>query len=445
MSLLDAPRYKLAATVIVGMAALLACAGLAQRAVTYQRGVRGASLFAEGDPLTAYPYLVAAARARGVGGLNGAPLRDLGEVSTWALDDTRFLTRHAELSPALAARLAFGSYAQSLIRRPASSYAMAGLADLVRRVAQVLPDTFGGNEPVPLSDVASPRGAGRAPAERLVEAAYRRAIDMEPSNYFWYAYLADYFVERGRRAEALPLYTHAIRLMPDLGWHYYLGSGGPLPDDMFQAVVAGLEEARRETPAIPPEKIEASLGSVYDRQKDYESALTHYRRAVEVAPDPSRYLFMAASTLSSMGRLDEARETYQRALAAGGLNRRQQVTAYSVIGRLLLRQGRAREAVETLQKARVLDPGSYGTRVDLGQALEQSGEPEQAEAEYAQAIALDPTTPRAYEHLIRLYRGRRELARAIPLARRLVELHPDDAGARAQLEALYREMNDPAP
>jgi tetratricopeptide (TPR) repeat protein len=445
-SVLDARGFKIAATGAVLLAAVLCCALIGHRAVAYQRALRGAALFADGDPLTAYPYLRDAAAAPLLGRLNAAPLRDLGELATWVLDDPRFHTYHPELGTEALARLAFTSHAAALIRRPASSYTMAGLADLVRRVSMVRERRRSPGEPVPLAAVGAAPAPRPATAEdRLVEAAYRRAIEMEPSNYFWFAYLADFFQERGRRAEALPLYQKAIELMPDLGWHYYLGSNTRLPDDMFQAVRAGLEAALAGRPSIPREKIEASLGSVYERQDDHEAALLHYRRAIEQAPDPSRYLFMAASTLWSMGRRDEALAYYQRALDGGGLNGRQEVTALTMSGRILLAEGKAREAAAALARARSLDPGSYNARLDLGRAFEALGEPERAENEYTQALELDPTATRAYDLLIKLYRSRHDVARAIPLARRLVELYPDDPNARQQLDALYREMQPPVP
>jgi len=445
-SALDTRAFKVTATGGVLLAAVLLCVLIGHRAVAYQRALRGAALFADGDPLTAYPYLRDAAAAPLLGRLNAAPLRDLGELATWVLDDARFHTYHPEMSTETLARLAFTSHAAALIRRPASSYTMAGLADLVRRVSIVRERRRHDVEPVPLASLG-PGEPLRAPtpADRLVEAAYRRAIEMEPSNYFWFAYLADFYQERGRRADALPLYQKAIELMPDLGWHYYLGSNAPLPDDMFQTVRAGLEAALAGDPAIPREKIEASLGSVYERQDDHESALLHYRRAIERAPDPSRYLFMAASTLWSMARRDEALAYYQRALEGGGLNRRQEVTALLMSGRILLSGGRAREAATALARARALDPGSYAARLELGRAFEALGDPERAESEYAQALELDPTGTRAYDLLIKLYRSRHDVARAIPLARRLVELYPDDPNARAQLDALYREMQPLPP
>ncbi|HKY32800.1 MAG TPA: tetratricopeptide repeat protein [Candidatus Polarisedimenticolia bacterium] len=439
-SLLDTRHFKAAATVLVIGATALAGAALAHRAVSYQRGVRGAALFGEGDPATAYPYLVNAARASLLGRLNASPCRDLAELAVWSLDDARFRRYHPQLPPAAAAKLAFHCYAAALVRRPVSTGAMAGMADLFRRAALIR-----SGPPVPtLADVAPPDGPPAppepAPESRLVTAAYLKAIEMEPSNYFWYAYLADHHREQGRRAEALPLYAKAIELMPDLSWHYYLAGTGPLPEDLFRTVKSGLEAALQRTRVARPDKIEAGLASVFERQRDFDNALLHYRRAIESAPDPSRHLFQTGSLLTSLGRRDEALEYLQRALARGGLNMRQEVSALILVGRMLLDKGRAREAVEALSRARTLDPTSYAARLDLGRASQALGDPDRAEAELRHAVSLDPTSAQAYTLLIALHRQRGQAARAIPLARRLVEMYPEDEKARAQLEALYREM-----
>lgn len=435
---LDTRRFKVIATLAVAAATVVVCALLAQRAVTHQRALRGAGLNAAGEPARAFPYLVRSARAGLLGRLNAAPLLDLGEVSTRALGDPGFLKYHREVTPAVAARLAFASYAGALHRRPTSSTAVAGLADLFREIGNA--ELLGARRAGPtLTEVLE--GSTRIPPEdRLVQAAYERAIGMEPANYFWYAYLADFFSERGRRQEALPLYEKAIELMPDLGWHYYLGATGPLPPDMFEAARRGMERALLTNRLVRPEKIESSLGALFDRQRDHEEALRHIKRAIELAPDPSRYLYQAAMTFNTQGRRSEAVDYFRRSLARGTLAERQEVGALSHLGRILLERGEFREAAECLTKARNAQPATYGIRVDLGRALQALGETGKAEAEYRQALSLDPTQQRAYTLLIGMYRTGGEFAKAIPLARRLAEMYPEDAKVKAMLDALYREM-----
>jgi tetratricopeptide (TPR) repeat protein len=425
-SLLDSIRFKTTATIVIATLGLCLCALLAHRAVMYQRGVWGAGIYAGGDPARAYPYLVNAAQAGLLSGLNAAPLLDLGEVGTWAMDDPAFLKYHPELSAPLAARLALVSYSMALERRPTSSTALAGLADLFRRMGSL--------------KIPAPAPDDQATVDRLVEAAYLKAIEMEPANYFWFAYLADYFVERGQREKALPLYGRAIELMPDLSWHYYLGASGPLPADLFDTAKAALQRSLATNVVFRHEKIESNFGYLYERQRDYDNALEHYRRAVELAADPSQYLYQVAVVLSFQGHDDEAIRYFRRALERGTLGARLEQAALGSLGRIQLKTGDARGAVESLSRARALEPTSYALRLDLGRAYEALGEADEAGAEYRQAISLDPTQPQAYTILIQFYRARRDFARAIPFARRLVEMFPEDANLKSQLDALYREM-----
>lgn len=437
-SLLDTFRFKILASTAVAVVCLGLCALLAHRAIAYQRGVWGAGIYAAGDPARAYPYLLRAAQAGFLSRLNAAPLLDLGEVGTWAMDDAAFLKYQHEVTPAVAARLAFVSYVTALQRRPTSSTAFAGLADLFRRVESLR--ILQATAPTPdLSELESVP-SGRTPEDRLVEAAYRKAIDMEPTNYFWYAYLADFLVERNRRVEALPLYGRAIELMPDLTWHYYLGASGPLQPDMFATARTALERARDTNVVFRPERIEANLGYLFERQRDLADALAHYRRAIELAPDPSQYLYQAGVVLTFMEHQDEAMEYLKRSLKRGTLSVRLEQAALGSLGRILLRRGDARGAVEYLSRARQLEPASYGIRLDLGRAYRSLGEMDKAVTEYRQALNLDPTQTQAYSLLIEIHRAQKDYARAIPLARRLVEMFPEDPNFKSQLDALYKEM-----
>jgi tetratricopeptide (TPR) repeat protein len=437
-ALLDSRRFKVLATLLVGVVTLGICAFMAHRAVTYQRALRGAAMHAAGDSARAFPYLVRSARAGLLGRLNASPLLDLGEASTRALDDPKSLRFQKGITPALAARLAFVSYAGALVRRPTSSTALAGLADLFRKVGNL--DLVGPPDPAPtLTDVLE-RSGRPARVDRLVEAAYLKAIEMEPANYFWYGYLADFFQERGRRQEALPLYEKAIELMPDLSWHYYLGASGPLSAEMFEVARRGLERALLTNRVMRPERIESSFGFLYERQRDYEGALLHYRRAIEIAPDPSQYLNQAAIVFEFQGRRAEAADYFRRALARGTLGDRQALVALTHLGRILIDRGELREAAGILVQARNRQPASYAIRVDLGRAWKGLGELDKAENEYRQALALDPSQRQAYSLLIEMYRATGDIARAIPLARRLLEMYPEDPKLKVLLDDLYKEM-----
>jgi tetratricopeptide (TPR) repeat protein len=149
--------------------------------------------------------------------------------------------------------------------------------------------------------------------------------------------------------------------------------------------------------------------------------------------------------LLERGRKAEAVETFKRALARGTLGGRQQLGALSRLGRIQIERGEYRAATEFLTLARSLQPASYAIRVDLGRAWQGLGEAQKAEAEYHQALALDPTQRQAYSLLIGMYHAAGDFARAIPLARRLAEMYPEDAKVKALLEDLYRGMGAQRP
>jgi len=427
----DTVRFKAGATGLIAITTIAFCLLIGHRAVAHQRSVWGAAVHAAGEPASAWPYLVNAARSGLLAGSNAAPWIELGEVAGWASGDARFRDYHRDMTPASLTRMSFLCYAAALARRPSSTGAISGLADLFRRSA------FSGGA------LALPQGGDsldRDAIDRLVGALYRKAIALEPGNYFWYAYLADFFRERGRDGEALPLYAKAIELMPDLGWHYYLGATGPIPEDLFQVARQGLEAALASNEVLPREKIESNIGYLHERQRDYAEALVHYRKAIEIANDPSQYFYQAALLFNLQKRPEDAEEYFRRALARGGLNARQELASRVQTGRLRLARGDARGAVEELSRARTMGPGAYDVRIDLGRAMVALGESRKAEAEYRQAMALDGTRPQAYAALIDLHVAEGDIALAIPLARRLTELYPNEPRHRERLDALYRGM-----
>ncbi|HET9480629.1 MAG TPA: tetratricopeptide repeat protein, partial [Candidatus Polarisedimenticolia bacterium] len=248
-----------------------------------------------------------------------------------------------------------------------------------------------------------------------------------------------------RRGEALELYGRAIELMPDLGWHYYLGAGGPMEPDLFETAREGLMRALQTNVVFRREKIESNLGYLHERQRDFEGALRHYRRAIQIAVDKSQYLYQAGTIFAFQGRTDEAIEYYRRALDKGTLNRRLELAALRQLGRALAERGEHKAAAGYLARARELDPGSYQTRVELGRAWFDAGEISRAESELKNAVQVDPSRPEAYAALISLYRSSGDFARAIPLARRLVEIQPQDRGWKDLLDELYRQVGPDPP
>jgi tetratricopeptide (TPR) repeat protein len=90
--------------------------------------------------------------------------------------------------------------------------------------------------------------------------------------------------------------------------------------EAFRSIKAGrYDEARRSVDAYlaggdaaHPGQAQFIAGLSYHRQRLYESARTHFARAVELEPDYVTTWFFYGFTLYNLGRLDEARQALER-------------------------------------------------------------------------------------------------------------------------------------
>jgi len=415
--------------------ALLAAALLHQRADIASSAASGAALYNAGQPGLAYPYIT---RAVNRTSLQAKPCLDLGDLAVWTIDDGVFQHFYRFDDARTLVRLAFLSYVEALKRQPGSSKAWAGLADLFKkeRILRIKEGTIN------LDTLDQDQAAGLEEEDRLVIEAYRRAIFFEPNNYFYHAYLGDFYDERGFREEALASYGKAIEIMPDLSWHYYVPEK-EIPADLYAVTRGALENAAVSNPLYPRDRIWLNVALLAERGDDLEAAVAGYRKAIAAAADPSPYLQMLGARFFDMQRYDDAEETLKESLALDTLQPRTKGLVYAILGRCAMIRNDSRAAVEYLKQARWLNPtGSY-INIELGQAYEGLGMLDKAEAEYEAALRLDPSKASVYTALIDMYRRTHQINRAITLARKLVEMYPDNEIFKEQLRSLYREMGRP--
>jgi len=405
---------------------------LYHRASVITSGFRGAALYNSGEPGLAYPYLLRAVRGTR---LYARPCLDLGDMAVWALDDGVFQHFYKIDDPRTLGRLAFLAYAEALKRQPGAARAWAGMAELFKkvRILRVKEATLD-------LDVLGEQAATIYEEEdRLVIEAYRRAVRFEPNNYFYHAYLGDFYDERGFRKEALAAYASAVEIMPDLSWHYYLPRA-EVPEDLYQITSEALKRALKTNTGFTKDKIWQNMGDLAERGGDVDAAALDYQRAADSAADPSPYLEMLGSLQFTQKRFDEAEKALSEALRRGTLQPRLKGLALTLLGRIAMARNDNETAVKHLKQARWVSPQSPYTATDLGHAYDMLGRVDEAEAEYLTAIRLDPTLAGPYTALINMYRRTRQINKAIPFARRLIEMFPDEPVFKDQLRALHREL-----
>jgi tetratricopeptide (TPR) repeat protein len=266
-------------------------------------------------------------------------------------------------------------------------------------------------------------------AEKDLSAAeelYRRACQSYPS--FGAAYYGLGLVSRsqGNEAESIKYFEQAQRFTTDrppaadpvlnqvaqlaTGVYYHLAQGDQLAHKGQMEQAAGLNEemlkrdpenftfvlnllylarfldrfddgelenlyakAKRLDPQVP--LIYDYYGAALARQGKNDAAAAALRKAIEVNPDYGEAHALLAEILEKQNRPAEAIDHYQRALAAQSSDRETQMKLW----RVLIIQGRSREAIPQLLPALKLDDSYSSLRlVLLGEAYRTTGEPGKA-------------------------------------------------------------------
>jgi Flp pilus assembly protein TadD len=193
---------------------------------------------------------------------------------------------------------------------------------------------------------------GRALAElgRLpeAEAAYRRAIDLDPTYVYAHHGLGYALSEQGRWKEGEAAYRRAID--------------------------------RDATFAYPHN----GLGLCLFHQGRLEEAKTEFHQAIALDPKAVHPHYNLGGILMGEGRIEEAQAAFRQAIDLDP----KYSAPYIGLGDALFRQGRLVEAQEQFRKAIELDPKSALSHINLGLVLANQGRLEEAKEAYQQAVTL---------------------------------------------------------
>ncbi len=240
-----------------------------------------------------------------------------------------------------------------------------------------------------------------------------------------------------------------------------VAGAAPLLDDPVRAV---REEAARVLSAVPPESLDPA------QRRALEKALAEFEAAQRATADlPPAHLNLAVLH-ANRGRPDLAEVEYLTALRmdpgflparanlallynrAGRNEQAKRVLREALelapeegelhysLGLLLAEDERYDQAAAALGRAVQRLPGRARVRYNHGLALLRSGREAEAEAALLEAQALDPGDRGAAHALAVLYTQRADWERALPHARRLVELAPEASGPRGLLERIESEL-----
>ena len=122
------------------------------------------------------------------------------------------------------------------------------------------------------------------------------------------------------------------------------------------------------------------------------------------------------------GRIEESDRSFERAISlAPGY-----AMAYLWYGQSLMQQSRFRDAIQTLQVARRLDPLSSVVNSNLGNAYSWTGQFDKARREYERSVELSPDSINGYWGLAALSRTVGDFDQSIRHQQKVVALLPDN-------------------
>jgi tetratricopeptide (TPR) repeat protein len=137
------------------------------------------------------------------------------------------------------------------------------------------------------------------------------------------------------------------------------------------------------------------LGIIAAEHGNYGKALDVIDRAIAIEPHNSEYLAQRGRCLIALQRPREAFEAARGALA---LDPRDALTL-DTIGVVMTRAGAHAEAIDPFRRAVARDAGKPAFHYNLAASLQFVGELHSAEAEYREAVRLDPQLHRAWSSL----------------------------------------------
>ena len=353
---------------------------------------------------------------------------------------------------------AFAAYGLAIVRYAESSANAGEALKLLERVDTLRPG---------LADVSYRMGLIHLDAERWKEAAWAfgRAVALDPRNPAYRAPYALALYHLGEPRRALDALSGLLELHPriqdvekarrvaerindpfrdlpkEVKERIHQGIGWLERADVPQNAIDIFREILLDHPDLAI--VHSLLGLAYQRIGSGGEALTHLRRAVELAPDlPQPHLYLA-NFYFGRDRFEEATAEYEEALRRNPLL----LEAHVLLARLAADHGDRPRALRHLDAWSTLEPDNPAPRLERARLLAQAGDLDGAERALSEVLRIDPSHLEAHLSLATIWHRRYQLAKteearqaAAEETRRhaafVLDAQPDNAAAARLLEDL---------
>ncbi len=207
----------------------------------------------------------------------------------------------------------------------------------------------------------------------------------------------------------------------------YLNSSGPA-----QAVGNNDTVSARELRIPEKARSEYEKGVVSLAKKDRDGSLSHFTKAAQAFPDFYEAYYQMGVVETSLRRLDEAMQAFQKAVDLSG---GKYGWAEIGIGYLLYLEGKPEEAVTIIRRALEKDENPPEAYFILGMALLQLNRLDEAEKSAREALLRNPNYGDAYLLLSDAYGRRHEYEAQLQGLNAYLKLEPRGAQSERVREA----------
>lgn len=185
---------------------------------------------------------------------------------------------------------------------------------------------------------------------------------------------------------------------------------------------------------------ETQLANGYVRlgRGQFEQATARFKAALTATPRDSEAVVGLANAFARLGRDDDALATYNQALTLKPADWQ----IYHHIGRFEFNRREYSRAADAFRKVVDLTPRSAQALLNLGAALQQSGDIEGARELYRRSIAIEPR-PFALSNLGKILREEGRYRESLSAYQRAADLKPSSHYVVGDLAAAYEQLRDP--
>jgi tetratricopeptide (TPR) repeat protein len=206
----------------------------------------------------------------------------------------------------------------------------------------------------------------------------------------------------------------------------------------------GAQRSLEKVTKLQPNNLEAwtQLASIYDRQRDYNNAVTAYRKVVELDPNRAAAHFGLGQILTKLQKGPEGAAALEKAIALDPSNRE----ALLALGDAYEQAREFAKAAGAYQKYVATNPpNAWMAHRSLGRCLLETNQFEQAAAAFAEAAKTQPDDNNLIYQMAQAYERGNKLAEAEAAYKKLAELSPKDAtNYYSMIMRMYDIGNQPA-